>query len=161
MKLLSHVQLFVIPWTIAYQVPPSMEFSRQEYWRGLPFPSPVDLHNPGLNPGVLHWRQKLYCLSHQASPKSKNPKVNAQGASKIVKWWRNIYEDESIQIFMEYLLSTKTSSRYLGYSNDKDPFWSDVCLLVRREGEPVDWYRSLVSIWTIKGELYSNDIIYR
>ena len=36
-KLLSHVQLFVIPWTVAYQAPPSMGFSRQEFWSGLPF----------------------------------------------------------------------------------------------------------------------------
>ena len=49
-KLLSHVWLFAIRWTIAYQVPPSMEFSRQEYWSGLPFPSPGDLPNPGIEP---------------------------------------------------------------------------------------------------------------
>ena len=36
-KLLSHVRLFVIPWTVAYQAPPSMGFSRQEFWSGLPF----------------------------------------------------------------------------------------------------------------------------
>ena len=39
-KLLSHVQLFVTPWTVAYQAPLSMEFSKQEYWSGVPFPSP-------------------------------------------------------------------------------------------------------------------------
>ena len=50
-KLLSSVRLFAIPWTVAYQVPPSMEFSRQEYWSGLPFPSPGDLPNPGIKPG--------------------------------------------------------------------------------------------------------------
>ena len=50
MKLLSHVQLFVIPWTVAYQAPPSMEFNRQEYWSGLPFPSPRDLPDPGIEP---------------------------------------------------------------------------------------------------------------
>ena len=42
-KLLSRVQLFVTPWTIAYQAPPPMGFSRPEYWSGLPFPSPGDL----------------------------------------------------------------------------------------------------------------------
>ena len=47
-KLLSRVQLFA---TSAYQAPPSMEFSRQEYWSGLPFPSPEDLPNPGIEPG--------------------------------------------------------------------------------------------------------------
>ena len=47
----SHVQFFVTPWTVAYEVPPSMEFSRQEYWTELPFPSPGDLTNPGLEAG--------------------------------------------------------------------------------------------------------------
>ena len=46
----SHVQLFVTPWTIAQQAPPSMEFSRQEYWSGLPFPSPGDLPDLGIEP---------------------------------------------------------------------------------------------------------------
>ena len=49
-KLLSHVQLFGTPWTIAHQAPPSMGFSRQEYWSGLPFPSPGDLPDPGIEP---------------------------------------------------------------------------------------------------------------
>ena len=49
-KLLSHVRLFVFPWTVDYQAPPSMEFSSQEYWSGLPFPSPGDLPNPGIEP---------------------------------------------------------------------------------------------------------------
>ena len=48
MKSLSRVQLFATPWTIAYQAPPSMGFSRQESWSGLPFPSPGDLPDPGI-----------------------------------------------------------------------------------------------------------------
>ena len=51
MRLLSHVRLFMTPWTIAYQAPQSMEFSRQEYCSGLPFPSPGDRPNPGIEPG--------------------------------------------------------------------------------------------------------------
>ena len=51
MKSLSHVPLFVTPWTVAYQAPPSMGFPRQEYWSGLPFPSPGELPNPGMEPG--------------------------------------------------------------------------------------------------------------
>ena len=47
-KSLSRVQLFATPWTIAHQAPPSMEFSRQEYWSGVPFPSPGDLPDPGI-----------------------------------------------------------------------------------------------------------------
>ena len=51
MKSLSHVRLFATPWTVAYQASLSMGFSRQEYWSGLPFPSPGDLPNPGIEPG--------------------------------------------------------------------------------------------------------------
>ena len=50
-KSLSRVQLFATLWTVAYQAPPSMGFSRQECWSGLPFPSPGDLPNPGIEPG--------------------------------------------------------------------------------------------------------------
>ena len=50
-ELLSRVQLFATLWTVAYQASPSMGFSRQEYWSRLPFPSPGDLPNPGIEPG--------------------------------------------------------------------------------------------------------------
>ena len=50
-KSLSCVQLFVTPRTVALQAPLHMGFSRQEYWSGLPFPSPGDLPNPGIEPG--------------------------------------------------------------------------------------------------------------
>ena len=50
-KLLSRVQLFATPGTVAHQAPQSMESSRQEYWSGLPFPSPGDLPNPGIKSG--------------------------------------------------------------------------------------------------------------
>ena len=49
-KSLSLVRFFVTPWTAAYQAPPSMGFSRQAYWSGLPFPSPGDLPDPGTEP---------------------------------------------------------------------------------------------------------------
>ena len=50
-KSLSCVQLFATPWTVAQQAPLSMEFFRQEYWSGLPFPPPGYLPNPGIKPG--------------------------------------------------------------------------------------------------------------
>ena len=52
-KLLSHAQLFVTPWTAAYQPPPFMGFSRQEYWSGLPLPSPC-LSSPSEIKEILH-----------------------------------------------------------------------------------------------------------
>ena len=55
----GHVRPFATPWTVAHQAPLSMEFSRQEYWSGLPFPSPGYLPNPGIKPGspMKVWRQ--------------------------------------------------------------------------------------------------------
>ena len=47
---LSCIRLFATPWTVAYQAPPSVGFSRQEHWSGLPFPSPEDLPDPGIEP---------------------------------------------------------------------------------------------------------------
>ena len=52
-ELLSHVQLFVTPWTVVRQAPLSMRFSRHEYWSGLPFPPPGNLPDQGLNPSLL------------------------------------------------------------------------------------------------------------
>ena len=51
MKSLSRIRLLATPWTAAYQVPLPMGFSRQGYWSGLPFPSPGDLPDPGIEPG--------------------------------------------------------------------------------------------------------------
>ena len=50
MKSLSRVRLFAIPWTVVYQASLSMGFSKQEYWSGLPFPSPGDLPDPAIKP---------------------------------------------------------------------------------------------------------------
>ena len=55
-KLLSHVRLVATPWTVAYQAPPSMGFSRQECWSGLPFLSPGDLPDPGIKPRSPAWQ---------------------------------------------------------------------------------------------------------
>ena len=47
-KSFNHIRLFATPWTVAHQAPPSIGFSRQEYWSGLPFSFPGDLPNPGI-----------------------------------------------------------------------------------------------------------------
>ena len=67
---LSRVQLFATPWSGARQAPLSVGFSMQEYWSAQPFPSPWDLPTQGLNPGLLHCRKILYCLTHQGSPRN-------------------------------------------------------------------------------------------
>ena len=112
-KSLSRVRLFVIPWTVAYQAPPSMGFSRQEYWSGLPFPSPGDLPDPGIESGcpalqanaltseppslqisvsqaVFLGRHKLLKLTQEKVEKLKKKKRSyTKGTLTVVlmKWW--------------------------------------------------------------------------
>ena len=73
MKSLSRVRLFATPWTVAYQALPSVGFSRQEYWSGLPFPSPGDLPDPGIKPGSL---------ALEADALTSEPPGNPQGSER-------------------------------------------------------------------------------
>ena len=59
---------FETPWTVAHQAPLSMEFFRQEYWSGLPFPSPGDLPDPGIETASPALQADSLPLSHQESP---------------------------------------------------------------------------------------------
>ena len=89
-KLLSRVRLFATPWTVAFQVPPSMEFSRQDYWSGLPYPPPGDLPYPGIEPGLLHYKQMLYHLRHQGSQAWKVRAIQRLGGWHWRLVWRTV-----------------------------------------------------------------------
>ena len=75
MKSLSHVRLFVTTWTVAYQAPPSMESSRQEYWKGSPFPSLGYLPYPGIEP-----RSPTLQADALPSEPPEEPQSNAQNS---------------------------------------------------------------------------------
>ena len=64
------------PWTVAHQAPLSMEFSRQEYWSGLPFPSPGDLPDPGIEPGSLALQADSLLSEPPGKPIEEDPKIN-------------------------------------------------------------------------------------
>ena len=88
MKSLSHVRLFATPWTIAYQAPPSMEFSRQEYWSGLPFPSQGDLSNPRIEPGSPSLQADALPSEHQGrSKRTKRTSMVAQTVKLLPTMW--------------------------------------------------------------------------
>ena len=87
-KLLSHVRLSATPWIVAYQAPPSLGFSEQEYWSGLPFPSPGDLPNPGIEPqSPALWADTLPSkLPGKACLRRKKFKIlNSNAKSKFYK----------------------------------------------------------------------------
>ena len=69
-KSLSRVRLLATPWTAAYQAPLSMGFSRQECWSALPFPSPGDLPDPGIEPGSPALRADALLSEPPGKPKS-------------------------------------------------------------------------------------------
>ena len=88
-KSLSRLQLFGTPWTVAYQAPPSMGFSRQEYWRGLPFPSPGDLPNPGIEPRSPTFQADA--LTSEPPGKPKEGTMQITGSVRSYEWrkaWR-------------------------------------------------------------------------
>ena len=90
-KSLSRVQLFATPWTVAYQAPPSMGFSRQEYWSGLPFPSPGDLSNPRIEPGS----PALEADTLTSEPPGKlfqMPSTNGIFSFNWSIWWGNLFK---------------------------------------------------------------------
>ena len=67
----SVVSSSATPWTVTFQAPLSMEVSRQEYWDGLPFPSPGDLPNPGIEPECPAWQAD----SSPSEPPGSNPEI--------------------------------------------------------------------------------------
>ena len=77
------VQLFVTPWTVAHQAPLSMEFSRQEYWSGLPFPSAGDLPDPGIKPASLESPALAGRLSLNLGSKYNRETLFHRGKKKI------------------------------------------------------------------------------
>ena len=78
-EIVSHpvVSDSAMPWTVAHQSPLSMEFSRQDYWSGLPCPTPWNLPDPGIEPRSPALRQILYHLSRQGSTNLVSKKINA------------------------------------------------------------------------------------
>ena len=78
---LSCVRLFATPWTVAYEAPASMEFSRQGYWSGLPFLSPEDLPDPEIKP----WSPALQADSLPAEPQGR-PKKTRVSSLSLLQW---------------------------------------------------------------------------
>ena len=81
----SALSIFLTPWTVACQAPLSMEFSRQEYWSGLPFPSPGDLPYLGIEPGSL----ALHADSLQYEPPG-TPKMSLRWALMQYDWYPSV-----------------------------------------------------------------------
>ena len=92
-KSLSPVWLFATPWTVAYQAPPSMGFSKQEYWNGSPFPSPGDLPDPGIEPGSPAFQANALTSEPPGKPlKKKKAYRTALVAKKGLYIWDSLFK---------------------------------------------------------------------
>ena len=80
--LLTHVQFFATPWTVAHQDPLSMGLSRQEYWSGLPFPSPQNLPDPGIKPASPALASGFYATEPPGRPVEASYHL-AEGAAHL------------------------------------------------------------------------------
>ena len=108
----SRVQLFVALWTVAHQPPLALGFSRQEYWSGLPVPSPGDLPDPGIKPGSpalladalkASWRAVfLWCL-HSGSSLSGPARLDTQQSNSTS--WREGRKVETPSLILSWSLS--------------------------------------------------------
>ena len=102
MKSLSRVQLFAIPWTVAYQASPSMGFSRQEYWSGLPFPSPDSELKHSENLTVLTSSQVTHHIVYELLTDTVlllgPPLGNVYSASKALK---EMYQSHTVHLSLK------------------------------------------------------------
>ena len=84
-KLLSHVQLLATPWTVAYQAPPPMGFPRQEYWSGVPLPSPITESEEELKSHLMKVKEE----SEKTGLKLNIQKTKIMASSPITSWQIN------------------------------------------------------------------------
>ena len=93
---LSCVRLFANPWTVAHQAPPSMEFTRQEYWSGLPSHSPGDLPDPGIEPRSLALQADVLPFEPPGTPSKSGPLIHLTLLSQLHP------EDTTLAVAPEY-----------------------------------------------------------
>ena len=114
-------QLFANPWTIAFQTPLSMEFSRQEYWSGLPIPSPGDLPDPGIKPTspalagrffTIWARREAPCEAWYYLKKKKKKvliaflfRISINSAKGILKIKMDYHRLSDLKFYLKFLLS--------------------------------------------------------
>ena len=117
--LVSHVPIFAILWTATRQALLSLGFPRQEYWGGLPFPSPGDLFlTEGLNPCLLcllHCRQTLYPLSHQGKARRITALIK-----QLAKYLSRAFSKEDVYMASKHMERSATESLGKCTSNTKD-----------------------------------------
>ena len=158
----SHVQLSANLWTAACQAPLSVGFSRQEYWRGLPFPSPRDLPNPGIEPESLMSPALsgvfLSLVSHLAKRKllelttefgkTANDKTNTQKSVAFL-YTNNKRSEREIQEAVPFTIASERI-KCLGINlpkETKDLYSKNSKMLMRETEEDINRWKEIPCLW--------------
>ena len=124
-KSLSCVRLFATPWTKVHQAPPSMGFSRQEYWSGLPFPSPGNIPDPGLEPRFPSLQADTLTSEPPGNLATNLLIVEGQWHSMSTMVWQG-----PIEVFTTLPFTLRESEHQLGREKKREPilFWTMKCI---------------------------------
>ena len=123
---------FATPWTVACQTPLSMGFSRQEYWSGLPFPSPGDLPDPGIRPGYPAWQADSLPFELLGKPsvgedaEKREPLVHRGGTSRM--WVGAATMENSMEVGQNTKNRTVWPGNFTsGYLRKQTLVWKSIC----------------------------------
>ena len=146
---LNHVWLFVTLWTVAHQAPLSMGFSKQQYWSGLPFPSPGDFSDPGIKAGSPALQADA--LSSEPSGKPLHRKSTPHGYGLVWRSNQSILKEISPECSLEGLM-LKLKLQYFGHLMRRTDSFEKALMLGKIEGGRtrgrqrmrwLDWYHQL------------------
>ena len=129
--LLNHVRLIVTLWTVAHQAPLSMGFSKQEYWSGLPFPSPGDFSDPGIKAGSPALQADA--LSSEPSGKHLHRKSTPHGYGLVCRSNQSILKEISPECSLEGLM-LKLKLQYFGHLIRRTDSFEMALMLGKIEG---------------------------
>ena len=140
-KSLSRVRLFATPWTGAHQAPPSLGFSRQEYWSGLPSPSPGELPDPGIErrPPALQ-ADALTC----EPPGGRWELVKFIKGSQILEWEKNFKTSKGLMLMFQLGIFTHSkelsiSYRFFGRGWDEFPSLFSIAIILLKNFRIMFW----------------------
>ena len=145
MKLLSHVWLFATPWTVAYQALQSMECSKQEYWSGLPFPSPGDLSNPRMEPTSPALEGRFFTTESPGKPWC-SPVAEYKANKELLIMFLN---NRNKQMETEKKLNNIKNTKYCGkiWLNNSRPLHSKQQLQLKEIKEGLYKWREAQCLW--------------
>ena len=135
--------LFVTPWTVAHQAPLSMRLPKQEHWSGLPFPSPGDLPDSGIEPRLPALQANSLPLSHLGSPSRLQDPIWGTGKEIYVGISALLLVSWSWLVFGRVSCQFNAQDRMSQISNQRR---AELLFLIKAEVEATGWYKQATTM---------------